>query len=438
VSNTPAVTNVPAVPGVPGVFDETHLQHPGHLAEHLRHPAEHLRNPRHPRHLNKRFAYSPQLDGLRAVAVLAVAWSHWERPFQFGIPFGAGVHLFYVLSGFLITRILLDLRAETDPMAALRAFYIRRALRIFPAFYLTLALAWLADVPPVRETLAWHAAYLSNVLIFATETWPGSISHFWSLAVEEQFYVAWPWLIVFAPRRWLKPAVIAAVVSAPLFRWWLANEGYRETLLAVLTPGCLDSLGVGALLALGALTPATSSRNAGTAIVLAAFGWTALVWSENLAGTLPLGLVAIKQTLQALVFGWLVFRAATGFAGRAGRMLSARPVVYIGRISYGIYLAHGFAGEILASVGVSSRAIPEPWRFVILASLTVGVAAVSWHLLEQPMNQLKRRFPYAPNSQKPTANSQKPQEPKPNATVPVVAHSVIVGGAGMESGGGSR
>jgi peptidoglycan/LPS O-acetylase OafA/YrhL len=347
------------------------------------------------RHLQEGFAYSPQLDGLRAVAVLAVAWSHWERPFQFGIPFGAGVHLFYVLSGFLITRILLALRAEPDRAGALRAFYARRALRIFPAFYLTLALAWLADVPPVRETLAWHAAYLSNVLVFITETWPGSISHFWSLAVEEQFYLVWPWLIVFAPRRWLKPAVMAAVVSAPLFRWWLANDGYRETLLAVLTPGCLDSLGVGALLALAALTPASAPRHASSIVVMAALAWTALVWSENLGATLPLALIAIKQTLQALVFGWLVFRAAAGFEGRAGRVLSARPVVYIGRISYGIYLAHGFAGEILASVGVSSRAIPEPWRFLILASLTVGVAAASWHLLERPLNRLKRLFPYA-------------------------------------------
>ena len=81
-------------------------------------------------------SYSPQLDGLRALAVAAVAWSHWERPYQLGIPFGAGVHLFYVLSGFLITRILLDVREQTDRVAGLRAFYARRALRIFPAFYL--------------------------------------------------------------------------------------------------------------------------------------------------------------------------------------------------------------------------------------------------------------------------------------------------------------
>src|SRR5262245_15560412 len=105
--------------------------------------------------------YRVQLDGLRAVA--AVAWSHWERPYQFGVPFGAGVHLFYVLSGFLITDILLRVRDEADRMGALRAFYVRRSLRIFPAFYLTLLLASFADIPPLRESIGWHVAYLSNV-----------------------------------------------------------------------------------------------------------------------------------------------------------------------------------------------------------------------------------------------------------------------------------
>ena len=337
--------------------------------------------------------YHPQLDGLRAVAVAAVAWSHWERPYQFGIPFGAGVHLFYVLSGFLITGILLEVRAHADRIGAVRAFYVRRALRIFPAFYLTLALVWWADVVPVRDTLAWHIAYLSNVQIFLTQTWPGSISHLWSLAVEEQFYLVWPWLIVFAPRRWLVPAVIAAVVSAPLFWWWLASDGYRETLLAVLMPGCLDSLGVGALLALG-VVPARPSFSLAT--LAATGGLIALLVAEGSGWPLPLFLVAIRQTLQAVVFAWLVLRAAEGFGGVTGRVLSAAPVVYIGRISYGIYLAHGFAGDMLAGVGINSRALPEPWRFVILVGLTVGVAALSWHFLEGPINTLKTRFPYAP------------------------------------------
>jgi peptidoglycan/LPS O-acetylase OafA/YrhL len=338
-------------------------------------------------------SYSPQLDGLRALAVAAVAWSHWERPYQFGIPFGAGVHLFYVLSGFLITRILLDVRDQADRMSGVRVFYVRRALRIFPAFYVTLAFAWWADVPPVRSTFAWHATYLSNVHVFLTETWPGSISHFWSLAVEEQFYLAWPWLIVFAPTRCLKPAIAVAIATAPIFRWWLAALGYRENLLGVLTPGSLDSLGMGALLALmhqrgeglGRVTPAVSVA-----------GLTVLTVGEGITGPLPLPLMAAKQTLQAVVFAWLVVRGADGFGGCFGRILSVGPIVYTGRISYGIYLVHGFAGDILLAVGVNSRALPEPWRFLILCTMTVAIAAVSWHLMEKPINGLKRRVPYEP------------------------------------------
>jgi peptidoglycan/LPS O-acetylase OafA/YrhL len=338
-------------------------------------------------------SYSPQLDGLRALAVAAVAWSHWERPFQFGIPFGAGVHLFYVLSGFLITRILLVVRDQADRMSGVRAFYIRRALRIFPAFYVTLAAAWWADVSPVRETLAWHVTYLSNVQIFATETWPGSISHFWSLAVEEQFYLLWPWLIVFAPRRFLGPAIVMAIAWAPIVRWWLATQGYPENLLAVLTPGSLDSLGMGALLATSSRPSSRQLGSVGPGVPLALL--IALLVAEGRVGPLPLPLMAVKQTLQAVVFAWLVLRAAAGFRGLPGRVLSAAPIVYTGRISYGIYLVHGFAGDILAAVGVNSRSLPEPWRFLILCLLTLGVAAVSWHLMERPINGLKDRFRYA-------------------------------------------
>jgi peptidoglycan/LPS O-acetylase OafA/YrhL len=337
--------------------------------------------------------YRPQLDGLRAVAVAAVAWSHWERPYQFGIPFGAGVHLFYVLSGFLITTILLRVRAEADRTGALQAFYIRRALRIFPAFYLTLALAGWADIPLVRESMAWHVAYLSNVFTFVRGEWPGSISHFWSLAVEEQFYLVWPWLIVFAPRAWIVPGIAIAIASGPAFRWWLAAEGYRESMIGILTPGCLDSLGVGALLAVRGLQSAIVGGRV-TAIALA--GYAGLIGLERF-GVVIAPLVATKGLLQAVVFGWLVVRAARGFRGVTGRILSSAPMLYIGRISYGVYLAHGFAGAIAATMfallGLAWPA-PEPWRFVILCAATVGAAAVSWHLMERPVNDLKRWFPY--------------------------------------------
>ena len=137
--------------------------------------------------------HMPQLDGLRTLAVAAVIWSHWVPPYQFGFEWGVmGVNLFFVLSGFLITGILLDSRAGAvrpgDRWFAIRQFYTRRVLRIFPLFYMTLALLVLVNVRPVRQTFLWHVCYLSNVYFFRQGAWIGQISHFWSLAVEEQFY----------------------------------------------------------------------------------------------------------------------------------------------------------------------------------------------------------------------------------------------------------
>ncbi|MFN7977685.1 MAG: acyltransferase family protein [Vicinamibacterales bacterium] len=159
--------------------------------------------------------YAPQLDGLRAVAVAAVAYSHWLPSWQFGVPFGAGVHLFFVLSGFLITRILIGLREAPSRPAAIGRFFARRALRLFPAFYTVLACAWIADVPLARATWTWHASYLSNVYIAGLAAWQGHFSHFWSLAVEEQFYLLWPWIVVWMPTRALAPALVITTLAGP-------------------------------------------------------------------------------------------------------------------------------------------------------------------------------------------------------------------------------
>src|SRR4029450_13372172 len=140
--------------------------------------------------------YMQQLDGLRAMAVLAVLWTHYlpEEDWLFGVYWGGfGVRLFFVLSGFLITGILLKSRQYVmqgpQPAAfALRPFYSRRLLRIFPLYYTTLAVTALMAIPPVRETMVWHITYLSNVYFSIQGRFHGPIRHFWSLSVEEQFY----------------------------------------------------------------------------------------------------------------------------------------------------------------------------------------------------------------------------------------------------------
>ena len=351
-------------------------------------------------------AYSPQLDGLRAVAVVAVAYSHWLPAWQFGVPFGAGVHLFFVLSGFLITRILLTLRAAPDRGAAIARFYARRALRLFPAFYLVLGLAWVADVPLVRDTWAWHAAYLSNVFIASEAQWLGHVSHFWSLAVEEQFYLLWPWLVIVTPARWLGAIVGGAMLLGPLVRLAAAWQGLPESFWALVPGGSADSLGVGAWLALDAwrhsASPSPSpSPVAGRPWLVGAAGvaWLALAVADAY-GPLPAAVAVWRQLAQGLIFGWVVWRATQGCRGVAGRLLAHPWTTYVGRVSYGIYLIHAFTPVVVLTAVRVLHAEPlmpgaPVARTAIYAATTLGLATLMWLAVERPLLALKARVPYA-------------------------------------------
>jgi peptidoglycan/LPS O-acetylase OafA/YrhL len=346
--------------------------------------------------------YAPQLDGLRALAVAAVAWSHWLPQWQFGLPLGAGVHLFFVLSGFLITRILLGLRGETQRGAAVGRFLMRRALRLVPAFYLVLGLAAWADVPLVRDTWAWHAGYLSNVYIAGEHRWLGHVSHFWSLAVEQQFYLVWPWLIVFAPARWLGHGVVGLVLVGPASRLAAWSLGLTEPFWALVPGGSADSLGVGALLAWSHVRGRDGMDGAsvpwGRIAAGAAVGWVLLRGAETAWDFAPAGLTVWRQVLQAFVFAWLVHRVATGDAGSISRPLAHQTVRYVGRVSYGAYLVHAFAPGLLSAglrAAGAEALMPEgaPVRALAYAATTLVAAAVMWHLVEAPFNALKARVP---------------------------------------------
>lgn len=354
--------------------------------------------------------YLPDLDGLRAVAVAAVAWSHWLPAWQFGVPFGAGVHLFFVLSGMLITRILLDLRDEPGRGRAVGRFYVRRLLRLWPAFYVVLFAAWLAGVPLAAATWPWHAAYLSNAFIARQGEWQGHFSHLWSLAVEQQFYLLWPWLVVWAPVRVLPLAFVATVLLGPLSRGVAAMAGATESFWALVPGGSADSLGLGALIAWLAWAgdrrptaieggPSAGRRAARVWPVAGAAGlgaWLLLAVTEGRGVTWPAGVIIWRQTLQGVVFAWIVWRAVAGFGGAAGPLLRHPVVLAVGRISYGIYLVHPFAPVVLDAalqqVGYRRSENFGPGGRAIAAWLTsVGLATLLWHLVEAPSQRLKPR-----------------------------------------------
>ena len=349
--------------------------------------------------------YMLQLDSLRALAVAGVVVYHLglARPWGTVRWGGAGVELFFVLSGFLITGILLAARDKIESGresrgGAVRLFYIRRFLRIFPIYYVTLAVVAGIGIGAARSTLPWHVAYLSNVY-FARHGWNGAISHLWSLSVEEQFYLVWPWLILFLPRRMLPRAVVAAIAVGPLFRLACVIAGVNEIAIEVLPFGCLDLLGFGALLAYlrwsDTPLPRWLPAAAAMALVIAVGFEIARLYDVIVGPEIVSGRIA-----RSLFFGWVVVRGADGFKGLGGAILSLRPLAAIGRISYAIYLFHNFANELAQKFFHYALDRPYPDSIVAQRLITVGgtlaAAAVSWRYFEGPINRFKERFHAGP------------------------------------------
>jgi peptidoglycan/LPS O-acetylase OafA/YrhL len=352
--------------------------------------------------------YMKQLDGLRAMAVLAVLWTHYlpEEYWLFGIYWGGyGVRLFFVLSGFLITGILLKSRqyiiqGKQCSFFALRQFYIRRFLRIFPLYYAILALTFLIAIPQIKEAIVWHLLYLSNVYFSLQGRFYGSAGHLWSLAVEEQFYLLWPWIILFLPRRWLLPTIIIFIVIAPLFRFISTVVGVNLVAIWVLTPNACDALCLGALLAY--LNSHEDELLISKQRVLCFFLLIGLFITIVLP-ILPylnaqnLVVSALADTGRGLIFAYLVAAAANGFKSFVGKVLESRPMVYLGKISYGVYLIHAFMPEIIYRIfnyfDLADYNSPLTIAFCSTVA-TITVATLTWHFLERPINDLKRFFQY--------------------------------------------
>jgi peptidoglycan/LPS O-acetylase OafA/YrhL len=335
--------------------------------------------------------YMPQLDALRAFAVLAVMLSHFAPRSDRIFPFAyIGVRLFFVLSGFLITSILLQAKERSESGShsirfGLRRFYARRFLRIFPLYYLVLVPAALLNVVTIRETFFWHAFYLSNVYFFLRGETYGPAAHFWTLAVEEQFYLAWPLLVFLVPRRRLSAVILILVIAGPLSRLILFLRA--DALYMTPLTSCLDTLGLGALLALRGVAD-DRLRRVSLYAGLPLFVASAILFKFSV-GT-PFILV-VADVIIGLACVWLVAGAARGFGGVAGTLLDLRPLIYLGTISYGLYVLHLF---VLFLIG--SALGPTRWllRLPILIGITIAAAALSWTFFEKPINGLRRYFDY--------------------------------------------
>lgn len=259
-------------------------------------------------------------------------------------------------------------------------FYIRRALRICPTYYLALLYAFLAGLGVFTDSLPWFAAYLTNFYIVRRGL-PGSSTHLWSLAVEEQFYLIWPVIILLLPRRALF-AILGATIAGGMIYRGVATAPHSEYLL----PACMDYLAAGAVLAIVFAErpdrmPRLTSVSAALSIVLFALG--AIIGNR---GFFEVAVMALSI--------WLVGGAARGIAGPFGHFLQARPVTYAGRISYGLYLVHNFIPEaVLKACSFYRLPAPSGAAFMLLvAAMTFAIAATSWHVIERPLRDLRKHF----------------------------------------------
>jgi peptidoglycan/LPS O-acetylase OafA/YrhL len=296
----------------------------------------------------------PALDGMRGIAVIAVVFYHFaprstlHGVFQIAGIGWIGVDFFFVLSGFLITSILL--RQQCHPKAILK-FYIRRALRLFPLYYF-LVLIVLISIPILH--LSWSRAqfgflvYAANyVLIFVPDAYhigPFFMIHTWSLAVEEQFYLLWPWLVLPGrlTRRSLLTICFAIIVVSPLLRTVLWYHGAHEPLLQMSLFTRLDSLLVGAALA---LTELPSRRNGNHLFAGSLMGLALCAFLSRSLSLRDAPMNTFGLTATALLAAGFLSLALTPHT-LPHRLCSLRITRFFGRYSYGIYLWHVFLSAL--------------------------------------------------------------------------------------------
>jgi peptidoglycan/LPS O-acetylase OafA/YrhL len=349
--------------------------------------------------------HRPGLDGLRAIAVGLVLLHHTaailipaeaEGFFSGGF---LGVDLFFVLSGFLITTLLLE-RRERREARPLRSFYARRALRLLPAVAallvgnLLVAVVEEEGVSSALKSFGVVFTYTTNwALLYAFGDLSPNLSHLWSLAIEEQFYAIWPLVLLGAlslglVRRRMAWLCIALALAAAIWRAALYQSGTEWLAIYIRTDARADALLIGAALALvrpdvmlGRIHPRVRSA-AGTVALVVFIAIASAVHGDS--GSLYLG----GYTVVALLAGALITIELAG-PWALHSALSSRPMVYVGRLSYSLYLWHFLVFRVVDQhVADSSTAS----RLALGWGLTAAVSVASFRLVERPALRVKDRI----------------------------------------------
>lgn len=355
----------------------------------------------------REFTHDPALDGLRGIAVLAVMFHHLgifvpeRRPW---IPGGfLGVDIFFVLSGFLITAVLLREYSKIGTIS-LRRFYLRRVFRLVPAYWLFLGVlfffGWLLLSAGESSVIYSDHAFL-NAFAYVTNwnsaygSTAGNLNHTWSLAIEEQFYLIWPLFLSFTLFRKWRPAAIVmttlgVIVIIGFVRVARADAGTPIQVLYYSTESRIDSLLIGCvagLIYMWQLIPQRVFRSmpfavlTGLSIMMLAFIMVGYGYEDIETYRIFLPLFAISTAATIL---WI---SETNASGPLGLVLKIRPLRWTGKISYGLYLWHYLAYEVGREVFRDTSL-----QMILGCILAFSFAATSYYLIEKRFLKLKKRF----------------------------------------------
>jgi peptidoglycan/LPS O-acetylase OafA/YrhL len=366
--------------------------------------------------------YIRQLDNIRAIAVILVIISHWIRKDHFinFTPNGLiGVDLFFVLSGFLITRILLTNRLEAESVRSgkfklMLNFYVRRMLRIFPIYYITIfALLIFHNFlgTHIQIGFIYFLTYTSNYYFFKMQNWDTIVSHLWSLSVEEQFYIIWPIVMLFLPWKHIQKTIFIFIICGILSQLIFRATQFGD----ILTSSCFDAFGLGALLAWQVIVkPVPMAR------------FFKLLSGAALVAMIVLGSIAFDRSYYFL-FGRLAIRIIglwfitytiyreDKINNSPKHILNNPWLMRMGKISYGIYLYHLIIPTLLVKLSEKYFDFLMPLfqrgglYFVILLIIQflilIGISALSWRYIEKPLLNLKKYFRYEEPVQVPVSTN---------------------------------
>jgi peptidoglycan/LPS O-acetylase OafA/YrhL len=341
--------------------------------------------------------YRPALDGVRGVAILAVLAVHTNHLFGWSLLKGGsiGVDIFFVLSGFLITCILLGEWAATGRIS-LRHFYARRFLRLVPALVLLCATVFVlsgvfssaAEAADTRRTVPIALLYLTDFFAsLSPRTALGVLRHTWSLAIEEHFYLLWPPFLLFClksgvSRRALLMLTGSLALAACLHRALLFESGSSPARTYYAFDTRADSLLIGCAAGIAVTWGFVRSFNRLNAL-LVAFVIVCLIATDFWSPMMHEGGFTILAAATAL----LLLNLVSNQTGLFRRLMETRPLVWIGKISYGLYLWHYPMFKWISYAGG-----PWPLKLALALAATFAVASVSFYLMERPLLRLKQRF----------------------------------------------